>query len=100
MARYRLYRADSHSAKRLVALLGQYGTWAEARAGRDWDVLRQLERAGGRRIELGHAVVDLNRGGTARRWVCSVGQPPGWPLDLGTELAATAEWLARSSRHR
>jgi hypothetical protein len=98
MTRFRLCRADSDTAKTLGARLGDYATWAEARAARDWDVLRQLERAGGRRIELGHAIVDLDRGGPPRRRICSVGQPPGWPVDVSAELAATAEWLARLSR--
>lgn len=97
MARFLLYRTDSGGARVLGELVGEFTSLVAARSARDWDVLRQLEAAKGRRVELCHAIVDRQAGGAPRRQVCSVGQPNGWPVDAA-ELAATAAWLARMSR--
>lgn len=97
MARFLLYRADSGRARVLGKLVGEFVSLNDARVAGDWDVLRQLEQTGGRRVELGHAIVDA-AGGASRRMVCCVGQPPGEPADVAVELAATSEWLARGHR--
>lgn len=71
MARFLLYRADSGRARVLGELVGGFTSLAAARSARDWDVLRQLERAHGCRVELGHAIVDRLVGGEPHRQVCS-----------------------------
>lgn len=63
MARFLLYRADSARARVLERLVGEYASAQEALEARDWDVLRQLDQADGRRVQLGHAIVDRNAGG-------------------------------------
>jgi hypothetical protein len=97
MVRFLLYRADSERAVLLEQLVGEFDSFDGAQLARDWDVLRQLEWSGGRRIELGHVIVD-RAGGVSRRMVCWVGQPVDEPVEASAEVAATAEWLAR--RHR
>lgn len=101
---YELYRAgspdDEHST---TILVGTYPTVQSAVDARGADVLAQLELAHGRRIELTHLIVGPGREGerTVHTFVCSVGQPPGWPVDLASELADTAAWLSRIRRtHR
>lgn len=98
-----LYRADGpiETAVPLPAhLLGEFASVDAAMAERDRDVLSQLERAGGRRIELAHLIVTAHPGGTrsVSRLVCSVGVPIGWPVDPIAEFAETGQWLARLHR--
>jgi hypothetical protein len=78
-------------------LLGHYPTYDDALRARDQDVLEQLERTGGHRIELLHLIVGPGRRGarTAHQLACSVGQPTADPVDVAAELAATATWLSR-----
>lgn len=98
MARFSLYRADRGRATALGELVGEFTSLVAARSARDWDVMRRLERAHGRLVELRHAIVDRLVGGEPHRQLCSVGQPQGWPVDVGAELVATAAWLFRVSR--
>lgn len=60
---YLLYRADGGHTKVLGQLVGEFTSLAAAQSARDWDALRQLEQAHGRRVELGHAIVDRSAGG-------------------------------------
>ena len=93
-----MYRvADSGAPSEPPLRLGVYGSRVAAMAARDGDVLECLARAGGRRVELTHEVHSCAAGGPCgrQRMVCAVGQPVGWPVDLGAELAETARWLSR-----
>ncbi|GAC1610694.1 MAG: hypothetical protein NVS3B26_18930 [Mycobacteriales bacterium] len=95
---YQLYRAgDPDDEHGRTVLVGTYPTLQRALDARDTDILRQLELARGRLIELTHLLVGPDRDGerTVYPYACSVGQPPGWPVDLATELADTAAWLSR-----
>lgn len=76
--------------------ISRHDTYSAALAARDRDVMDQLEAAGGRRVELTHMVLSCAETGlwTSQRFVCSVGQPIGWPVDLPSELVETARWLA------
>lgn len=98
---YELYRAgspdDEHSK---THLLGTYATVQTAVDARDDDVLSQLELTRGRQIELTHLIVGPGRDGerTVHTFICSVGQPLGWPVEVAAELADTAAWLSRMHR--
>ena len=83
-------------------LLGRFGDLRAALEGRDRAILERLAAAGGRRVELMDLVVIEEPGGrcTTQLIACSVGQPPGWPVDLAAELAETASWLERLRRTR
>lgn len=98
---YDLYRAGSPDDEQSrTLLLGTHTTVHAAMAARCDDVLSELELARGRQIELTHLIVGPGQEGdrTVRTLICSVGQPPGWPVDLATELADTATWLRRLHR--
>lgn len=98
---YQLYRAaDRDEASELATELGEYANFRDALLARDQDVLRMLEHAAGRRIELTHLIVGPGHDGprTPHAVVCSVGQPDGWPVDLEAEIAATAHWLEQIHR--
>lgn len=98
-----LYRvAHSMAPAERPQRLGVYGSRVAALAARDADVLECLERAGGRRVELTHEVHSCPDGGpcSTQRMACAVGQPPGWPVDVRAELAATACWLSHRRAHR
>lgn len=98
---YELYRAGNlDDEQSRTVLLGTYPTVQTAVDARDDDVLSQLELARGRQIELAHLIVGPGRDGdrTVHTFICSVGQPPGWPVDLAAELADTAAWLSRLHR--
>jgi hypothetical protein len=100
---YQLFRASGSDVKpQADLLLGTYPDFLSALAGRDGDVLLQLELAGGRRIELTHLIVGAGlRGPRTRHAVaCSVGQPTDGPVDVAAELEDTARWLARRNASR
>jgi hypothetical protein len=82
-------------------MLGAYGSREAALVARDVDVLACLERAGGRRVELTHEIHRCREGASCsvQLLACAVGQPIGWPVDLRSELAATAHWLRRRHTH-
>ena len=101
-ATFRLYRlAQSAGPAEPPKLLGVYGSRAAALAARDVDVLACLERAGGRRVELTHEIHSCREGAScsSQLLACAVGQPIGWPVDVRSELAATASWLHRRATH-
>lgn len=100
---YQLFRARTTDATPSAdCLLGTYPDFDAALAARDRDVLRQLEQAGGRRVELTHLIVGAGRRGprTPHALACAVGQPTNGPVDVVGELAQTAQWLARLHRTR
>lgn len=92
-----LYRlAHSTAPPHTPQLLGAYESHDAALAARDADVLECLDGAGGRRVELTHAILSCPERGpwSTQRMACSVGQPIGWPVEPRSELAETARWLA------
>lgn len=72
-----LRRGGSDAAVEIGLLVGSYASWAGAFAARDWVVLRQLEPAGGHRVELGHVIVDA----TARAAVPGCSAPSAREFD-------------------
>jgi hypothetical protein len=100
---YQLFRASGPDTNpQADQLLGTYPSFQAALAGRDGDVLVQLELAGGRRIELTHLIVGAGHLGprTPHALACSVGQPTDGPVDVAAELADTARWFARRPADR
>jgi hypothetical protein len=97
---YRLARSKAPSEP--PQRLGAYRSREAALAARDVDVLACLEHAGGRRVELTHEIHMCREGAScsAQLLACAVGQPVGWPVDVRSELAATARWLHRLHAHR
>ena len=95
---YQLFRANTARDEPTAGnLLGTYPDYQSALAARDGDVMRQLEQACGRRVDLTHLIVGAGRRGprTAHAVSCAVGQPTNGPVDLRAELDETARWLAR-----
>lgn len=95
---YQLFRANTaHDTPSAGNLLGTYPDYTSALAARDDDVLRQLEQACGRRVELTHLIVGAGSRGprTPHAISCAVGQPTNGPVDLRAELDETGRWLAR-----